>query len=228
MSLAGTTLALTRVNAKHLFDVSSKMSGWCLCRGCAVPLSALSPCCRVFRCHVLVRNCASLETIQRSIELLYYRTSVPSNERLVREANVNATVAERGGRARAIRNHGPRGTGRAHGHARQQANPKPLRSAPRTGTSSEGRPNHLRLVVDHGRVIDPAFVPRQGARPAESVPNRGAGDVPRRVGATPGPAGRRRVRLTRRGRLVVTSTIVLLIAAASMVLASAAQAAGHP
>jgi len=35
------------------------------------------------------------------------------------------------------------------------------------------------------------------------------------------------VRLTRRGRLVVTSAIVLVIAIASMVLAGAAQAAGH-
>jgi hypothetical protein len=36
------------------------------------------------------------------------------------------------------------------------------------------------------------------------------------------------VRLTRRGRFVLTSGIVLLIAVASMVLASAAQAAIHP
>jgi hypothetical protein len=36
------------------------------------------------------------------------------------------------------------------------------------------------------------------------------------------------MRLTRRGRLVLTSTAVLLIAVASMVLASAVQAAAHP
>jgi hypothetical protein len=36
------------------------------------------------------------------------------------------------------------------------------------------------------------------------------------------------MRLTRRGRLVLTSAAVLLIAVASMVLASAVQAAAHP
>jgi hypothetical protein len=36
------------------------------------------------------------------------------------------------------------------------------------------------------------------------------------------------LRLTRRGRLVITSTVVLLVAIGSMVLASAAQVAWHP
>jgi hypothetical protein len=35
------------------------------------------------------------------------------------------------------------------------------------------------------------------------------------------------VRLTRRGRLLITSTVILLIAVASMVLASTADAAVH-
>jgi hypothetical protein len=35
------------------------------------------------------------------------------------------------------------------------------------------------------------------------------------------------VRLTRRGRLVITCTIILLVAIASMVLSSSAQAAWH-
>jgi hypothetical protein len=236
---------------------------------------------------------------------------------------VNATVAERGGRARAIRNHAQRDVR----HARRQANPRAqanrrtqanlptqanLRTpspAPRAAAPGGRRPNHLRLVADHGRVIDPVFIRREAARPAGSVPNREAGDAPWRPGTVPRReartavqaqvrasrerggraagqgripeqpgraagqgripeqpgraagqgripeqpgrgadrervsreragrqrarerrevAGRRPVRLTRRGRLVVTSTVVLLIAIASMVLASAAQAAGHP
>jgi hypothetical protein len=177
---------------------------------------------------VRVRNCASPGTIQRSIELLYYRTSVPSNERLDREANVSATVAERGGRVRAIRNHSSCDARSAN----MQPNPRTSKPVPRTSAPGEGRPNHLRLVADHGRVIDPAFIPREAARPAGPVLKREAGDAPRRAGAAPRRearvAGRRPVRLTRRGRLVVTSTIVLLVAVASMVLASAAQAAGHP
>jgi hypothetical protein len=36
-----------------------------------------------------------------------------------------------------------------------------------------------------------------------------------------------RVRLTRRGRLLITSTVIVLIAVASMVLASTADAAIH-
>ncbi len=118
--------------------------------------------------------------------------------------------------------------------------------AARPSAPGEGRPNHLRLVADHGRVIDPAFIPREAARPAGPVLKREAEDAPRRAETAPrrearaaghgqartgrerAAAGRRPVRLTRRGRLVVTSTIVLLIAVASMVLASAAQAAGHP
>jgi hypothetical protein len=80
------------------------------------------------------------------------------------------------------------------------------------------RPSHIRLVTDHGRMVDPDFRP---GRPlwvsGFAVPARGDGE-----------AGRMRMRLTRRGRLVLTSTAVLLIAVASMVLASAFQAAGHP
>ncbi len=190
---------------------------------------------------------------------------------------MTATVAERGGKARAIRNRSPR-------HVQPQSMQANLRTpnpAPKAGAPGEGRRNHLRLVADHGRVIDPAFLPQQAATPGEPVPNREAGDAPRPVMTAPrreartagqgqrqagreraaeegagreraagerahleraaerqarrgraeeqrAAAGRRPVRLTRRGRLVVTSTIVLLIAIASMALASAAQAAGHP
>ena len=113
---------------------------------------------------------------------------------------MNATVAERSGRARKIRNQGPR-------DARHDT-PRPN---PRT-------PGHLRLVADHGRMVDPEFSP--------GPPVWVSGTA---VPAHPGmPAGRVRMRLTRRGRLVLTSTVVLLIAVASMVLASAVQAAAHP
>jgi hypothetical protein len=41
------------------------------------------------------------------------------------------------------------------------------------------------------------------------------------------PGGQDRIRLTRRGRLLITSTVILLIAVASMVLASTADAVIH-
>jgi hypothetical protein len=212
-----------------------------LCALCGLVRSArvLLRLSRTSRLLRLRSNCASPGTIQRSIELLYYRTSVPSNERLVREANVTATVAERGGKARAIRNRSPL-------HVQpdsRQANLRTPSPVPKAGAPGEGRRNHLRLVADHGRVIDPAFIPRQGATPGGPVPKREGKDAPQRVtpprgeaqpggrrtaGRRPAASGRRPVRLTRRGRLVVTSTIVLLIAIACMAVASAAQAAGHP
>jgi hypothetical protein len=198
--------------AKHLFDVSSRVSG--LCAVSPLPRLPLSHC---------------------SIELLYYRTSVPSNERLVREANVNATVAERGGRARSIRNHGSRDAR----HRRSRPNPWTSATSMQVKVSAKSavpgarRPSHLRLVADHGRIVDPDFQP---GRPVwvNGVPvraNRGEGAVRHtngQRGAARARAGRTPARLTRRGRLVLTSGIVLLIAVASMVLASAAQAAVHP
>jgi hypothetical protein len=128
---------------------------------------------------------------------------------------VNATVAERSRRARTIRNQGPR-DGRY----------RPPQPSPRTS-------GHLRLVADHGRMVDPDFSP---GRPVwvsgMGVSSTGASGtglsstaVPAHAGAQ---AGRVRMRLTRRGRLVFTTAVVLLIAVASMVLASAVQAAAHP
>ncbi len=163
----------------------------------------------------------ALPLLHCSIELLYYRTSVPSNERLVREADVNATVAER-------------------------------------------RPHYLELVADHGRLVNPVFVPREpiwvarvpagsgqaGVRAVDSgrLPaGRPPSAAGRRDGAARGreaarpAAGRRgtagqepagQVRLTRRGRLVITSAVVVLIAAGSMgasvAVAGAAGAMAHP
>jgi hypothetical protein len=96
--------------------------------------------------------------------------------------------------------------------------------APReTGAVGERRPGHLRLVADHGRMVDPDFSP---GRPVWVSGTWVSGTaVPAHAGAQ---AGRVRVRLTRRGRLVLTSTAVLLIGVASMVLASAVHAAAHP
>src|SRR5712691_3765243 len=141
-------------------------------------LSACRQRCSLLRCLLLM----CLPLLHCSIELLYYRTSVPSNERLVREADVNATVV------------------------------------------AERRPYYLQLVTDHGRLVNPAFVPGEPIWVAR-VP-AGAGQAAVRavnsgrppVGRPPSAAGRRDraahgqppVRLTRRGRLVITSAVVAL------------------
>jgi hypothetical protein len=192
---------------------------------------------------------------------------------------VNATVAERGGRARAIRNQGPRQTQRR----RSQANPRtprqqlpgpraaaaprasamtqratasrppretPAGTALRAGAGPQGsarhqRPAHLRLVADHGRLVHPVFESGAGRPGGGLVLAGGNGEPARRdrdqgrVSQAPArrtrPGGARpdrtgahdRLRLTRRGRLVITSTLVLLIAVVSMVLASTADAVVH-
>jgi hypothetical protein len=136
---------------------------------------------------------------------------------LVREANVNATVAEQGGKARAIRNQGLRDVPRRVPRPNPQATMKapratgPVKTPARAPAAGVQRPSHLRLVADHGRMVDPAFSPGRPVWVAGvGIPANGGGQ-----------SARMRVRLTRRGRLVLTSTAVLLIAVASMVLASA-------
>jgi hypothetical protein len=192
---------------------------------------------------------------------------------------VNATVAERGGRARAIRNQGPRQTQRRRSQTnprtpRQQLPGPPAAAAPRAsamsqrataprppretpaetalqagagphGSARHQRPAHLRLVADHGRLVHPVFESGAGGRGGGPVltggngeparrdrnPGRGCQAAPRRTppgGARPDRAGAHdRLRLTRRGRLVITSTLVLLVAVVSMVLASTADAVVH-
>lgn len=74
----------------------------------------------------------------------------------------------------------------------------------------------LRLVADGGRLV-----PQSASRPA---------DIRREPVRTEGPraaAARTPLRLTRRGRAVVTAAAVLAVGALSMVLAGAAQATGH-
>ena len=192
---------------------------------------------------------------------------------------MNATVAERSGKARAIRNQGSPDAQRRRsvtGGSPQQA--ARARVKERDDVERAARPGarpHLRLVVDHGRVVDPAVMPGMPVRVGDAaVMDRGTEESPRRTGAGSlrgtgtlrgtgalrGTAGlgsgvrgaetsrrhgyaRRaaaarderewrapggRVRLTRRGRLVITSTMVVLIAVAFMVLASAVQVTVHP
>ena len=134
-------------------------------------------------------------------------------------------------------------------------------------TVAERRPHYLQLVADHGRLVDPAFVPREPvwvargqvgagqlphvrrslavsrpeavARPAgeaSPAPRRkgppGQEPASRPLGAKAVPRGRAPLRLTRRGRLAITSTVVILVAAgsmaASMAIAGTARAGAHP
>jgi nucleoid-associated protein YgaU len=95
----------------------------------------------------------------------------------------------------------------------------------------------LRLVATDGRVVRPAS--REPVRTNQAAP-----PAPPQPAVAPGPAATRPaapaaarsaaqgpaltpVRLTRRGRLVVTGMAVLLVAAGSVALAGAAQAIGH-
>src|SRR5215472_12347638 len=92
----------------------------------------------------------------------------------------------------------------------------------RTPTANRQRPRYLRLVADDGRLVpqppdQPARVRREPVRAA----------APRQAVAPRRAVARRPLRLTRRGRLVVTATAVLLVAAVSMTLAGVAQATGH-
>jgi hypothetical protein len=168
-------------------------------------------------------------------------------------ATVAGTVTQRSGRARAIRNQGSRAVQRRRPQTNprtpQQKLPTPQASPVKTPAPRVPgqRPAHLRLVSDHGRMIDPGFTP---GRPVwvtgVSVSNTGKGEPGQRAEARPrreaeaagrggrepgavrrdaraaSRGGRRSVRLTRRGRFLVSSTLILLIAVASMVLAGAA------
>jgi hypothetical protein len=113
------------------------------------------------------------------------------------------------------------------------------------GGARRQRPTHLRLVADHGRLVHPVFESGAGRRGEGPVLNGGNGEPARRDGGTgrgsqvaarrTRPDGARsdragaqgRLRLTRRGRLMITSTVVLLVAVVSMVLASTAEAVVH-
>jgi len=120
--------------------------------------------------------------------------------------------------------------------------PLPMAAGPvrRTPTADRRRPRYLRLVADGGRLVpqppgQPARVRREPARPAAPRQPAGPGQAaapgqavaPRAVAAPRRTAARTPVRLTRRGRLVVTAAAVLIAGAVSMTLAGVAQATGH-
>jgi LysM domain len=120
----------------------------------------------------------------------------------------------------------PRRRRRARGTARRM--PRAARSAP------------LRLVATDGRLLSRASgeavrttqagaaEPRQQAQPRSGVARSDAPRPGQPPTDAPRPAAARTpVRLTRRGRLVVTVAALVVIAAVSVVLAGAAQALGH-
>lgn len=101
------------------------------------------------------------------------------------------------------------------------------------GAAAQAPRPPLRLVATDGRVVQSA-----SGEPVRT--NQAAPPAPPQPAAAPGPAATRPaspaaargpaltpVRLTRRGRLVVTGMAVLLVAAGSVALAGAAQAIGH-
>jgi nucleoid-associated protein YgaU len=101
------------------------------------------------------------------------------------------------------------------------------------GAAAQAPRPPLRLVATDGRVVRPAsgepVRTNQAAPPAPPQPAAAAGPAatcPAAPAAAQGPA-LTPVRLTRRGRLVITGMAVLLVAAGSVALAGAAQAIGH-
>jgi nucleoid-associated protein YgaU len=138
----------------------------------------------------------------------------------MREADVQTAVAEQAG------------TASGNDYVRAGSAPRRAAAPHRRGAARRAaRPASLRLVADSGRLV--------GQEPGQR------GDVQRaavRTAAARHPAAARRetttretataaaripVRLTRRGRMVLTAAAVLTIGAVSMVVAGAAQATGH-
>jgi nucleoid-associated protein YgaU len=98
------------------------------------------------------------------------------------------------------------------------------------------RPASLRLVADGGRLVPQEPGRRENVRHVPvRTPAARQGTPARRETATrdtaaariPVRPARTSVRLTRRGRVVLTAAAVLIIGAVSMVVAGAAQATGH-
>ena len=110
----------------------------------------------------------------------------------------------------------------ANDYVRAGSAPRRTSTARRRGTARRAAgPATLRLVADGGRLV------RQEQGQREDVQRASV-----RTAATPHPAAARRetttpVRLTRRGRMVLTAAAVLTIGAVSMAVAGAAQAGGH-
>jgi len=145
---------------------------------------------------------------------------------------VKATVAQRSDSQRANTEHSTAG-------GEVLLRPRPARRRrPARSVAGQAPRLPLRLVATDGRVIRPApgepvrtnpgapavppAPPQQQAAPHQAAARPAVPAAARR--AAPGPAP---LKLTRRGRLVVTAMAVLLVAAGSVALASAAQAMGH-
>ena len=145
---------------------------------------------------------------------------------------MKATVAQRSDSQRANTEHSTAG-------GEVLLRPRPARRRrPARSVAGQAPRLPLRLVATDGRVIRPApgepvrtnpgapavppAPPQQQAAPHQAAARPAVPAAARR--AAPGPAP---LKLTRRGRLVVTAMAVLLVAAGSVALASAAQAMGH-
>jgi nucleoid-associated protein YgaU len=139
------------------------------------------------------------------------------------EAGVKATVAQRSDSQPANTEHSPAG-------GEVLLSPRPVRRRrPARDVARQAPRPPLRLVATDGHVVRPA--PGEPVRTTPGAP--GAPDAPDTLAvpppqqaAAPRPASAP-LRLTRRGRLVVTVMAVLLVAAGSVALAGAAQALGH-
>jgi nucleoid-associated protein YgaU len=156
---------------------------------------------------------------------------------------VKATLAQRSGSQPANTEHSPAG-----GEVLLRPRPARRRRPARDVAGQTPRPR-LRLVATDGRVVRPApgepvrtnrgapgaldapavppAPPQQQAAPHQAAPHQAAARPAAPAAArraAPGPAP---LKLTRRGRLVVTAMAVLLVAAGSVALAGAAQAMGH-
>lgn len=150
---------------------------------------------------------------------------------------MKATVAQRSDSQPAYTEHSPAG-----GEVLPRPRPARRRRPARDAARQAPRPP-LRLVATDGRVVRPApggavrtnpgapdtppappVPPQQQADPHPAAARPAAPAAARSAAPCPAPAP---VRLTRRGRLVVTAMAVLLVAAGSVALAGAAQALGH-
>lgn len=149
---------------------------------------------------------------------------------------MKATVAQRSDSQSANTEHSP-----AVGEVLLRPRPARRRRPARDVAGQPPRPP-LRLVATDGRVVGPA--PGEAVRTNPGAPDaldapavppaplqrqaapHQAAARPAAQAAVPRPAPAP-VRLTRRGRLVVTAMAVLLVAAGSVALAGAAQAIGH-
>ena len=132
----------------------------------------------------------------------------------------------------------PAGTVSANNHGRPGGALRRTPAARRRGSAGSAarpagaaRPASLRLVADGGRLVPEApaerSVPVRTDAAQESAAARKPAAARKAEAARKPAAARTPVRLTRRGRLVLTATGVLAIGAVSMVLAGAAQATGH-